>query len=196
MHFGLRQQEPNADMFLESEDGTVIASMTTASTANEELPQTLLAGTYFVRVEASVLCRQSARARERQRVLTESRARWCSSPPSPTQPTDSRPAHARASGRGVAIGCARATGTARVTHDLNPRAARRVPLPAAMQPAVSDAACVGGHAGHRPGSRLRERLSYPPVPPPLPCRADRCTPPSGAERTRARLSSASHRLAG
>ena len=52
VHFGLRQQETNADLFLESEDGVVIASMTTAGTANEELPRTLLAGTYFVRIEA------------------------------------------------------------------------------------------------------------------------------------------------
>ena len=52
VHFGLRQQETDADLFLESEDGTVIASMTTSGTANEELPRTLLAGTYFVRIEA------------------------------------------------------------------------------------------------------------------------------------------------
>ena len=52
VHFGLRQQETNADLFLEDEDGVVIASMTTAGTANEELPRTLLAGTYFVRIEA------------------------------------------------------------------------------------------------------------------------------------------------
>ena len=52
VHFGLRQQETDADLFLESEDGTVIVSMTTAGTANEELPRTLLAGTYFVRIEA------------------------------------------------------------------------------------------------------------------------------------------------
>ena len=49
---GLRQQETNADLFLEDEDGVVIASMTTGGTANEELPRTLLAGTYFVRIEA------------------------------------------------------------------------------------------------------------------------------------------------
>ena len=52
VHFGLRQQETNADLFLEDEDGVVIASMTTAGTANEELPRTLLSGTYFVRIEA------------------------------------------------------------------------------------------------------------------------------------------------
>ena len=49
---GLRQQDTNADLFLESEDGTVIASMATGGTANEELPRTLLAGTYFVRIQA------------------------------------------------------------------------------------------------------------------------------------------------
>ena len=52
VHFGLRQQETNADLILEDEGGVVIASMTTAGTANEELPRTLLAGTYFVRIEA------------------------------------------------------------------------------------------------------------------------------------------------
>ena len=52
VHFGLRQQETNADLFLEDENGTVIASMTTGGTANKELPRTLLAGTYFVRIEA------------------------------------------------------------------------------------------------------------------------------------------------
>ena len=52
VHFGLRQQETNADLFLEDEDGVVIASMTTDGTTNEELWQTLLAGTYFVRIEA------------------------------------------------------------------------------------------------------------------------------------------------
>ena len=52
VHFGLRQQETNADLILEDEGGVVIASMTTDGTANEELPRTLLAGTYFVRIEA------------------------------------------------------------------------------------------------------------------------------------------------
>ena len=52
VRFGLRQQETDADLLLEDEDGAVIASMTTGGTANEELPRTLLAGTYFVRIEA------------------------------------------------------------------------------------------------------------------------------------------------
>ena len=52
VHFGLRQQETNADLFLEDEDGNVLASMSTAGTANEELMQTLPAGTYYVRLAA------------------------------------------------------------------------------------------------------------------------------------------------
>ena len=133
-------------------DGTVAASPKCGSPEDD--------GTL---AEASVLCIKSAGASDRQSALTESRARSCSSTSSPTPPTAPRPAHVRFSGRGAAICCARATGTARVTHELNPRAARRVPLPAGMQAAVSGAACAGGHAGYRPGLRLRERLSYPPI---------------------------------
>ena len=49
---GLRQQDANADLFLEDATGKVIASSTAAGTANERISETLLAGTYYVRVEA------------------------------------------------------------------------------------------------------------------------------------------------
>ena len=52
VHVGLRQQETNADLFLEAEDGGVIAGRATAGTGNEEIKQTLLAGTYYVRIAA------------------------------------------------------------------------------------------------------------------------------------------------
>ena len=49
---GLRQQDANADLFLEDAEGTVLHSSVEAGTANEAIWQTLLAGTYYVRVEA------------------------------------------------------------------------------------------------------------------------------------------------
>ena len=49
---GLRQQDANADLFLEDAEGNVLYSGTADGTANEWISQTLLAGTYFVRVEA------------------------------------------------------------------------------------------------------------------------------------------------
>ena len=49
---GLRQQDANADLFLEDAEGNVLYSGTEEGTANEWISQTLLAGTYFVRVEA------------------------------------------------------------------------------------------------------------------------------------------------
>ena len=49
---GLRQQDANADLFLEDGDGTVLHSSAAAGTSNEWLSATLLAGTYYVRVEA------------------------------------------------------------------------------------------------------------------------------------------------
>ena len=49
---GLRQQDANADLFLEDEDGAVLHSSAAAGTSNEWLSATLLAGTYYVRVEA------------------------------------------------------------------------------------------------------------------------------------------------
>ena len=52
VHVGLRQQETNADLFLEAEDGEVIAGRATAGTGNEEIKQTLVAGTYYVRIAA------------------------------------------------------------------------------------------------------------------------------------------------
>ena len=50
--FGLRQQDADADLFLEDAEGTVLYSSTADGTANEWIAQTLLAGTYYVRVEA------------------------------------------------------------------------------------------------------------------------------------------------
>ena len=52
VELGLRQQDANADLFLEDAQGTVLASSTEAGTANELIAQTLLAGTYYIRVEA------------------------------------------------------------------------------------------------------------------------------------------------
>ena len=49
---GLRQQDADADLFLEDAEGNVLYSSTADGTANEWISQTLLAGTYFVRVEA------------------------------------------------------------------------------------------------------------------------------------------------
>ena len=49
---GLRQQDANADLFLEDAEGNVLYSSTEDGTANEWISRTLLAGTYFVRVEA------------------------------------------------------------------------------------------------------------------------------------------------
>ena len=52
VNFGLRQQDADADLFLEDAEGNVLYSSTEASTANEWISQTLAAGTYYVRVEA------------------------------------------------------------------------------------------------------------------------------------------------
>ena len=49
---GLRQQDADADLFLEDAEGNVLNSGTADGTANEWIAQTLLAGTYYVRVEA------------------------------------------------------------------------------------------------------------------------------------------------
>ena len=49
---GLRQQDANADLFLEDADGTVLYSSSGDGTAKEWISATLSAGTYFVRVEA------------------------------------------------------------------------------------------------------------------------------------------------
>ena len=49
---GLRRQDANADLFLEDADGNVLYSSTEAGTANEAIWKTLLAGTYYVRVES------------------------------------------------------------------------------------------------------------------------------------------------
>ena len=49
---GLRRQDANADLFLEDAEGNVLYSSTEEGTASEWISQTLLAGTYFVRVEA------------------------------------------------------------------------------------------------------------------------------------------------
>ncbi len=49
---GLRQQDADADLFLEDAEGNVLASSTVDGTANEAITETLLAGTYYVRVEA------------------------------------------------------------------------------------------------------------------------------------------------
>ena len=48
----MRQQDANADLFLEDAEGNVLYSGTEEGTANEWISQTLPAGTYFVRVEA------------------------------------------------------------------------------------------------------------------------------------------------
>ncbi len=49
---GLRQQDADADLFLEDAEGNVLYSSTEDGTANEAINETLLAGTYYVRVEA------------------------------------------------------------------------------------------------------------------------------------------------
>ena len=49
---GLRQQDADADLFLEDANGTVLYSSTASGTGNEVIDQTLLAGTYYVRVES------------------------------------------------------------------------------------------------------------------------------------------------
>ncbi len=49
---GLRRQDADADLFLEDAEGNVLYSGTEEGTASEWISQTLLAGTYFVRVEA------------------------------------------------------------------------------------------------------------------------------------------------
>ena len=49
---GLRQQDVNADLFLEDAEGNVLHSSTEVGTASEGISETLLAGTYYVRVEA------------------------------------------------------------------------------------------------------------------------------------------------
>ena len=49
---GLRRQDADADLFIEDEDGTVLHAGESAGTANEALRATLLAGTYYVRIEA------------------------------------------------------------------------------------------------------------------------------------------------
>ena len=48
---GLRQQDTNADLFLEDAEGNVLHSSTDTGTVNEAISETLLAGTYYVRVE-------------------------------------------------------------------------------------------------------------------------------------------------
>ena len=49
---GLRQQDADADLYLEDADGNVLYRSTTSGTGNERIAQTLLAGTYFLRVES------------------------------------------------------------------------------------------------------------------------------------------------
>ena len=49
---GLRRQDADADLVLENAEGNVLHSSTNDGTANEWLRETLLAGTYYVRVEA------------------------------------------------------------------------------------------------------------------------------------------------
>ena len=49
---GLRQQDADADLFLEDADGAVLYSSTTSGMGKEKIEETLLAGTYYVRVEA------------------------------------------------------------------------------------------------------------------------------------------------
>ena len=48
---GLRQQDTNADLFLEDAEGNVLHGSTEAGTASEGIGETLLAGTYYVRIE-------------------------------------------------------------------------------------------------------------------------------------------------
>ena len=49
---GLRRQDADADLFLEDADGNVLHSSSASGTSNEAIPVTLLAGTYYVRVES------------------------------------------------------------------------------------------------------------------------------------------------
>ena len=49
---GLRQQDANADLFLEDANGNVLDSSTNSGTDNEVITETLLAGTYYLRVES------------------------------------------------------------------------------------------------------------------------------------------------
>ena len=49
---GLRRQDADADLVLEDAEGNVLHSSANGGTANEWLRETLLAGTYYVRVEA------------------------------------------------------------------------------------------------------------------------------------------------
>ena len=49
---GLRHQETDADLFIEDENGVVLDSSERSGTANEWLRETLLAGSYRVRIEA------------------------------------------------------------------------------------------------------------------------------------------------
>ena len=49
---GLRRQDADADMFLEDSDGNELYSSTVSGTDNEVIEETLLAGTYYVRVES------------------------------------------------------------------------------------------------------------------------------------------------
>ena len=52
MGLGLRHQETDADLFIEDENGVVLDSSERSGTANEWLRETLLAGSYRVRIEA------------------------------------------------------------------------------------------------------------------------------------------------
>ena len=49
---GLRQQDADANLYLEDADGTVLYSSTNSGTDNERIAETLLAGTYYLRVES------------------------------------------------------------------------------------------------------------------------------------------------
>ena len=49
---GLRQQDADADLYLEDANGNVLYRSTTSGTGNERIAETLLAGTYYLRVES------------------------------------------------------------------------------------------------------------------------------------------------
>ena len=49
---GVRNQQANADLFIEDEEGNVLGESRQSGTANEWLTVTVLSGTYYVRVEA------------------------------------------------------------------------------------------------------------------------------------------------
>ena len=49
---GLRRQDADADLFIEDDEGNVLHAAETAGTTNEALSVTLLAGSYYVRIEA------------------------------------------------------------------------------------------------------------------------------------------------